>query len=76
MFNLFSKIKSVLSLTTVSLFSFLFAANPALAQATWDATAVTTELNGSKPIIVAVGTAIFGVIALIVGYRMIRKITG
>ena len=33
-------------------------------------------ITSAKPIIVAVGVAMLGAVALIVGYRLIRKITG
>ena len=49
---------------------------PASAADGWDVSAVTAEITGAKPVIVAVGVAMLGAVALIVGYRLIRKITG
>jgi hypothetical protein len=56
--------------------SWLAFALPASAADGWDVTAVTTEINSAKPVIIAVGVAMLGAVALIVGYRLIRKITG
>ena len=61
---------------TLLLFSLLAVSLPASAADTWDVTAVTNEINSAKPIIIAVGVAMLGAVALIVGYRLIRKITG
>lgn len=61
---------------TLLFFGWLVFALPASAADTWDVTAVTTEINSAKPVIIAVGVAMLGAVALIVGYRLIRKITG
>lgn len=61
---------------TLLFFGWLAFALPASAADGWDVTAVTTEINSAKPVIVAVGVAMLGAVALIVGYRLIRKITG
>ena len=60
----------------LALFVLLAASLPASAADSWDVTAVTTEINSAKPVIIAVGVAMLGAVALIVGYRLIRKITG
>ena len=61
---------------TLLLFSLLAVSLPASAADGWDVSAVTAEITGAKPVIVAVGVAMLGAVALIVGYRLIRKITG
>ena len=60
----------------LAFFAFLAVSLPASAADGWDVTAVTAEITGAKPVIVAVGVAMLGAVALIVGYRLIRKITG
>jgi len=60
---------------TLLFFGWLAFALPASADG-WDVSAVTAEITGAKPVIVAVGVAMLGAVALIVGYRLIRKITG
>ena len=60
----------------LAFFAFLAVSLPASAADGWDVTAVTTEINSAKPVIFAVGVAMLGAVALIVGYRLIRKITG
>ena len=60
----------------LAFFAFLAVSLPASAADGWDVTAVTTEINSAKPVIIAVGVAMLGAVALIVGYRLIRKITG
>ena len=65
-----------LNYAALVLFALLAASLPASAADSWDVTAVTTEINSAKPVIIAVGVAMLGAVALIVGYRLIRKITG
>ena len=59
----------------LAFFALLAVSLPASADG-WDVSAVTAEITGAKPVIVAVGVAMLGAVALIVGYRLIRKITG
>lgn len=49
---------------------------PVLAGGAFDTTAVVAEVNSAKEPIIAVGVAILGVVAVILAFRMIRKITG
>ena len=49
---------------------------PAMAADSFTADEVVAQITSAKPIIVAVGVAMLGAVALIVGYRLIRKITG
>lgn len=53
-----------------------FFALPASAAGTFDTAAIVSEIQGTKEPIVAVGAAILGVVAVILAFRMIRKITG
>lgn len=55
---------------------FLLFAGVASADGSFDTAAIVTEIQGTKAPIVAVGTAILGVVAVILAFRMIRKITG
>ena len=60
-------------------FAYFVIASTAMAQqagASWDVSAVVTEINSTRAIIIAVGMAIFGILGLILGYRMVRKIIG
>ena len=61
---------------TLLFFGWLAFALPASAEGGFTADAVVAEINSAKPVIVAVGVAMLGAVALIVGYRLIRKITG
>ena len=60
----------------LAFFVFLAVSLPESAADGWDVSAVTAEITGAKPVIIAVGVAMLGAVALIVGYRLIRKITG
>ena len=53
-------------------------ASGALAQqaANWDTAGVVQEITSTRTVVVAIGVAVLGIVALILGYRMIRKITG
>ena len=58
---------------------YFAATSGALAQqaaANWDTAGVVQEITSTRTTIIAVGVAVLGVVALILGYRMIRKITG
>ena len=57
-------------------FALLFMPFAANAADSFDTTAIVNEISGAKAPILAVGAAIFGIVAIILAFRMIRKITG
>lgn len=57
-------------------FALLFMPFVANAADSFDTTAIVNEISGAKAPILAVGAAIFGIVAIILAFRMIRKITG
>lgn len=69
---MFRKMKAA----AVGLPLYLMATLPASAADSFSADDVVAQINSAKPIIVAVGIAMLSAVALIVGYRLIRKITG
>jgi hypothetical protein len=60
----------------IAALAYLIVALPASAADSFTADDVVAQINTAKPIIVAVGLAMLAAVALIVGYRLIRKITG
>lgn len=56
----------------LAFFALLAVSLPASADG-WDVSAVTAEITGAKPVIVAVGVAMLGAVALIVGYRLMPQ---
>jgi hypothetical protein len=72
--NLIRKIRGVFSAAGLALFSVFFA-NPALAD-TIDTTAIVKEVTDVKPAVVAVGASILGILAIVLAFKLIKRVMG
>ena len=72
--SLIRKIRGVFSAAGLALFSVFFS-NSALAD-TIDTTAIVKEVTDVKPAIVAVGAAILGILAIVLAFKLIRRVMG
>lgn len=68
------KIRKVISAASLALFS-LFFANPVLAD-TIDTAAIVKEVADVKPAVVSVGAAILGILAIVLAFKLIRRVMG
>jgi hypothetical protein len=72
--NFIKKIRRGFAAAGLALFSVLFT-NPALAD-TIDTAAIVKEVTDTKPAIVAVGAAILGILAIVLAFKLIRRVMG
>ena len=70
----FGIVRNAFAAAGLALFSVFFA-NPALAD-TIDTTAIVKEVTDVKPAIVAVGAAILGILAIVLAFKLIRRVMG